>query len=93
MFNKVQAVGGKALGNSQIQEPSPVTSSSQMSEDPFLEPNEAARLYLLVWTPSLHHRGIMMTLSLISFMVALDACIIITVLIEKIHLCARPVAA
>lgn len=78
MYNKVRAVGGEASGNSQTQEPSPVTSSSQMSEDLFLEPNEAARLYLVVWTPTLHHRGIMMTLSLISFMVALDACIIIT---------------
>ncbi|KAH8756098.1 major facilitator superfamily transporter [Diaporthe sp. PMI_573] len=49
-----------------------------MSEDPFLTPTEAARLYFLVWTPSLHQRWIMLSLSIVSFMVALDACIIIT---------------
>jgi hypothetical protein len=76
--NELPAIGGEASGNYQVQDPSPVASSSQMSEGPFLAPTEAARLYLLVWTPSLHQRGIMMSLSIISFMVALDACIIIT---------------
>jgi hypothetical protein len=46
--NELPAIGGEASGNYQVQDPSPVASSSQMSEDPFLAPTEAARLYILV---------------------------------------------
>jgi hypothetical protein len=55
-----------------------VTSPSQTSEDVFLTPTEAAKAHISVWTPTLHQRLIMFTLSIVSFMVALDACIIIT---------------
>ncbi|KAH8742986.1 major facilitator superfamily transporter [Diaporthe sp. PMI_573] len=45
---------------------------------PTFNNNEATFLYISVWTPTLHQKLIMFTLSVVSFMVALDACIIIT---------------
>lgn len=52
--------------------------SSIPSNHRFLSPDEHPSQQIITWTPSNRHILIMMTLSILSFMVALDSCIIVT---------------